>query len=325
MSGAPEPSAWSEGELIDLRGARLLLNENDMFIEKGGRQALPPSVVNTVEQIMSLEFRGMSKETAVDITTDLAAYEGGNSFDRFAIYWRELTDQSPEKLVTVNGEPEYKLIDRTSRGLRWSAAGEFRHDGLANLPINVSQQRELAVALNVPKPRMIYGLADAAFSADEMRGNVNVARWAGLANGIWHPFMVIEAQCGNDTSIEFAEVRALRTGSALIRAHREMKRRAMMPDHQEEPGIDASAVVLSLCFTPAIAKLYVHWANDRDGTPKYYMNQIKRYLPDDEYGVVELRHDLDRIVDWGTSDRLDAPGGIKEMLWELKDKHINGF
>lgn len=322
---ASEPSAWSEDKPIDLYEARNLLNDNHMFIERGARGELPRPVADTVEQIMSTEFRGLSRRSARSITKSLASYEGGNSVDRFRLFWRELTEDPPEKLVDVNGEPEYKLIDRRDRGWKQSGAREFNRDGLHGLHIDDPEQTELAAALLVPKPRKIYGLADAAFSADEMRGNLNVARWAGLAGGIWHCFLLIEPQCGNDTSIEFAEVRALRAGSVLIQAHREMKKRAMMLDHQEQPGDDASAVAFSLCFTPAIARLYVHWANDGDGTPRYFMYQIRRYLPDEEDGVIELRHDLDRIVDWGSSDRLDAPGGIKEMLRELKDKHINGF
>ncbi|KAL8754482.1 MAG: hypothetical protein Q9184_005101 [Pyrenodesmia sp. 2 TL-2023] len=319
MSGAPEPPAWYEDRMIDLYHARNLLNENHMFIEKGAHGKLPRPVIDTVEQIMDPDFEEMSEERAWNITRGLASYEGGNSFDWFELYWRELTHNSPQKLVHVNGAPQYMLIDWTDRGLKQSVARKFNRDGLSNLQIDDPEQSELAAALNVPQPHMVLGLADVAFSADEMRGNENVARWAGLADRNWHPFMLIETQCGNDSSIEFAEVRALRAGSALLQAHREMKRRALM-----QPWDDTPALAFSLCFTPAIAKLYVHSADDRDGIPSYFMYQIRRYLPDEEDSVVDLRHDLDRIVDWGTSDRLYAPGGIKEMVRELKNKHING-
>ncbi|KAI4205979.1 MAG: hypothetical protein LQ346_001358 [Caloplaca aetnensis] len=326
MSEASEPSAWLEDKPLHLDEARHILNENSMFIQKGALGELPPSVEAVVERILSPDFLRMSRQRAWRITKELAEYEGGDDFSRFAQYWGALTHNIAKKLVNINGVDHYMPIDTEARGLRPRAAREFNRDGMCSLRIDDPYHKELAAALSVPKPRKVYGLGDAAFNAEEMRANRNVARWAGLVEGNWHSFMLVESQCGNDTSIECAEVRALRAGSALVQAHREMKSRAIVYNHQEQPADDASGLVFSLCFTPAIAKLYVHWANDADITgERYYMYQIRRYLPDEEDGVIDIRHDLDRIVDWGTWDRLHGPGGVKEMLWELKDKHINGF
>ncbi len=322
----PEPSAWVEDKPIRLDEARYILKENGMFIQKGPLGELPPSVEAVIERIMSRDFKAMSRRRAWIITKELVEYEGGDDFNRFTHYWGMLTNQLPEKLVNVGGVVQYMPFDPEARGLRPRAAREFNRDGIRSLKINDPFHQELAAALSVPKPRKVYGLGDAAFSAEEMRTNINVARWAELVEGSWHSFMVVESQCGNDMSIESAEVRALRAGSALVQAHREMKRRAVVFNHQDQPADDASGLVFSLCFTPAIAKLYVHWVNDRDITgERYYMCQIRRYFPDEEDGVIDIRHDLDRILDWGCSDRLHGPGGVKEILLELKDKHINGF
>ncbi|KAL8908290.1 MAG: hypothetical protein Q9207_000912 [Kuettlingeria erythrocarpa] len=325
MSETSEPSAWVEDKPIHLDEARHILNENGMFIQKGPLGELPRSVEAVVKRVMTPSFKRMSRQQAWRISKELVEYEGGDDFGRFSKYWGQLTDKLPEKLVNVNGVVQYMPLDTEARGLRPRAAREFNRDGMRSLRIDDPYHRELAAALSVPRPRKVYGLGDAAFSAEEMRANINVARWAGLVEGGWHSFMVVESQCGNDTSMESAELRALRAGSALVQAHREMKRRAAVFNHQHQPADDASALVFSLCFTPAIAKLYVHWANDRDITgERYYMCQVRRYFPDEEDGVIDMRHDLDRILDWGSWDRLRGPGGVKEMLWELKDKHTNG-
>ncbi|KAI4086019.1 MAG: hypothetical protein LQ344_007919 [Seirophora lacunosa] len=318
-----DPSAWASDSPIDINAALVLLDRNRMYIEKGACSTLPSTVAEALLPVMSTNFTEM-QSPRVDIAVErLIQCQLHNANTTFTCFFEDLYEGFrglSQKKINHDGVERLEHIDWRQRGLKYEISGNFDKTGSFPIRYHNDKDEALATALHMPSPRTSFGISERVFNDAEMQANRSLSEWAGIAQSCWHTFLIFECAFGPNTSFELAEVRALRAGSTLVNADRRMKKRVGML-YSDERGIDGSTIVFSFCLTPTLWKLYVHWASfDVNHTvyrTRYHMNQIKRYLPDEQDSWISMRQDFERILDWGTSSRLNGPGGVREMLAKI--------
>ncbi|KAI4140664.1 MAG: hypothetical protein LQ341_003755 [Variospora aurantia] len=327
-SVASKPSAWTDDKPIDFYEAFELLKDNQISINKGPRKELPSTVAKAVQHVMSTDFTEMQSSKADRAIAALVRAQGANDVTVFISFWHALYNGDSQKKTNIDGVGILEDIEWSERGASINRSQEFEGPGLFSLDYNDRAGKRLASALSTPKPQITVGLHASVFTPAEMEANRAATQWAQLSALCWHSFLLFESQCGENTTIELAEVRALRAGSALVKANQQLKAEAGMfglgGRHHDE-----STIVFSFCLTPSLCKLYVHWASIEyvgdESQVNYHMQQTQRYLPDEQDSWINMRQDLERILDWGTSSRLDGPGGVREILTEInaKSKHAS--
>ena len=153
----------------------------------------------------------------------------------------------------------------------------------------------------IPKPDRSYGLSEDAFMLEEQRLNDLYTGLTKVAQSIYHTFFVVEFKSYKHPIAE-AELQARRSGAALMHCLRQFKNLAGILDDASPP--DAGSFVYSLAMIPDLAKLYVHWTELKpDRGLVYHMHWIQSYAMDKPSDAMELRHDVNNILEWGCEIR----------------------
>lgn len=176
-----------------------------------------------------------------------------------------------------------------------------------NLVTQLLNQKENRVSK--PKPDIVYGLADSAFTERERTTQQLVQAMVRVSPNVNHPFFFLEAK-GAEGSMLDAENQACRAGAALVYSHRKLLKRAtedgspanssLVPGTRTRLGLIQEAVVFSLCLVPQHACFWVHWAEEySDKKVIYHMHRLHGYLLTSREAARYLRRDIENILDWG--------------------------
>lgn len=195
--------------------------------------------------------------------------------------------------------------------------------------------------VQTPRPDLAYGLRNTAFTEEQQKVNDLYRDWAETSNNLYHGFFLIE--CKTDGTIEAAENQACRGGATLVNARMEFIAKCAasnpvlslsacevhymadngeanpspallatsvhqaVPQTSEESPLskaDLDSFAFSLVLVPAMASLYVHWAELRDDDrPIFHMSFMEQYRLLKGRDLEKLRHDINNILDWGTLKR----------------------
>ena len=171
---------------------------------------------------------------------------------------------------------------------------------MANLTDKTSRDKlstDPKVALTIPKPDLAYGFSLFTFSDEENAIMDDYADLFCVCPNLVSVFFIIEckAYC---QSIENAEVQASRGTAALMCAQRQLD--ILTSSLQDENGVDQRSRVFSLCISPQVARINVHWiaAND-EGILKYYLHHVQLYNLERPEEVKQLRRDIWSVMEWG--------------------------
>ncbi|KAI4269984.1 MAG: hypothetical protein L6R35_006647 [Caloplaca aegaea] len=325
MSNSSEASADTNKGPIDLGAAlQILSHHNGVNLYKGANKELPPRIAEVVQQVMSTAFAEMDFKKASRIIDVLAADQQTNEASNFGDFWFSFYETLKSKKKENNGESdEYEEIEWSEQGLYRVMLQEFDHRAFSPLHVLYGIGPEALKCVDfiqIPQARIAFGFHSRTFTDAEFQAQMQVYQWGHIVAGIWHPFLLIESQFESPSTIDIPEIKMARAGSVLVEVHRLMKSKASMLK-LEDFGVDASTIVFSLCLATSIAKLYVHWASvdacSKQHLTQYHMKQVRRYLPNEQDSLINMRQDLERILDWGASSRLNGPGGVREMLAKI--------
>ena len=162
-----------------------------------------------------------------------------------------------------------------------------------------------------PQPDIVYGLTEKCFSQPGKRANELYDAQTGISKGIRHPFFFVEAKTNGIMGL--VECQCARGGSALVSSVRQLIAASGI---DTAPGADLTSAVFSLALIPVAAKLYIHWAEvAEDGKTVYHMHRVRSYALEEEKQLVDLRHDLDNILDWGTVNRKTWVKDLMDTIW----------
>ena len=153
------------------------------------------------------------------------------------------------------------------------------------------------VALTIPKPDLAYGFSLYTFSDEEKVIMEDYADLFCVCPNLVSVFFIVECKAYSQ-SIENAEVQASRGTAALMCAQRQLD--ILTGSLHDENGVDQRSRVYSLCISPQVARMNVHWitAND-DGTLKYYLHHVQFYQLENPEEVKQLRRDVWSVMEWG--------------------------
>lgn len=320
LPNTPSPSPETGDPLIS--HAVSLLAHHGMRNLNAATDRLPPSIMQAVRHALSTSFTEMSPRTANRLTSQLAQGQLRNTLSLFFQFWSAMYKPLSYKRVDGAG---FEEIDWARKGLEFNVFQRFQGTGIDLL--DPPSPEELFVRLSeilVPKPGIAFGFSENVRIDMPSEGFWAKQSWDAVSDGIHHPFLLVEWQPPLPShSVVEAEIRALRAGSILIEAHRYWKEKAGMLGSQQGP--ESSTIVFSFCVCFGYAQLYVHWAFDgssRGGQlfrTLYFMKEVKFYPFEETDCLKDMRQDLERILDWGSSTRLNGPGGIREMVARLNE------
>ena len=122
-----------------------------------------------------------------------------------------------------------------------------------------------------------------------------------MASGtVEHCFLVIENK-NVDGAFGDAETQALRSGTALVNARRQLIDMAATPSESrlQELGPDHDSYVYSIAWQPGFAKLFVHWCEVEKDKTYWHMSNLNAYALDKADDMREFRRDIHSVLDWG--------------------------
>ncbi|KAI4152236.1 MAG: hypothetical protein L6R39_001859 [Caloplaca ligustica] len=314
-----EGQSSSSSKPMDIDQGFRLLKAHGMIYNRGDLSAIPATVNDAIKEVMSSSFRTMGSASAEIIIQELSENLGSNETSFAIDFWKRLNKNTFVKIESS------KIVenDWAFQGLVMKYDQQFALRGPSTLDAQDPKEKTLIDTLpkvQHPKPDMTFGVREKLgtrifFTADEMNANGKVTDYADISKGILHPFLIMEY--ANAKPLILCELQALRAGSTLVWSNRVMREKAKMVN-LKAPGVDSTSIIFSFCIDPEVAKLFVHFAIvDPKGRTTYHMKEVKRYWPNQKAGLKDLRQDEERILDWGTLNRLNGKGGIKEMLQSI--------
>ena len=150
-----------------------------------------------------------------------------------------------------------------------------------------------------PNPDRCYGLAEDAFTTEELRINHLLHKYIGISHGIYHPSIVIEF--GLHKSITELEGQCARGGAALVNAIRSVRSAAgedIMVD-----GADQDSMIYTFAISGEIAYLHVNWAFVEGSSTTFHMHLVKEFSLRRGPTIMEMRGALNNLLDWTVGDR----------------------
>ena len=150
-----------------------------------------------------------------------------------------------------------------------------------------------------PNPDRCYGLAEQAFTTEELRFNHLLHKYIGISHGIYHPSIVIEL--GLHKSITELEGQCARGGAALVNAVPSV--RSAAGEDIMVGGADQDSLVYSFAISGEIAYLHVNWAFVEGTSTTFHMHLVKEFSLRRGPTIMEMRGVLNNLLDWTVGDR----------------------
>ena len=169
-----------------------------------------------------------------------------------------------------------------------------------------------------PKPDLTYGYEFTAFTEEELKVCITHLRFSQVSPDIYFPFFIAEFKSKSGNMME-AENQACRGGSAMVNAVRELQKVAGL--EKTDAGADTQSFAFTLAMITTSANLFVHWAEIRPGKATiYHMHRIAVYSLEVETNYQDIRRDLNNVLDWCLSDRMQQ---IKHLLKAIDEMTVS--
>ncbi|KAL8822826.1 MAG: hypothetical protein Q9191_006448, partial [Dirinaria sp. TL-2023a] len=188
---------------------------------------------------------------------------------------------------------------------------------LLDKPKNDRIHNELLAEIETPQPDIAYGLKKEAFTHDEQFINSSCAA-SQISQHLYHTFFVVDANSFKKNLIDEAENQCCRSGASMVNARRIFNAET---GQRSSPGADLTSIAFSLALTPCFGILFVHWAEVVDDKTTFHMSFIESYSLRMRGGIVDMKHDIDNILDWGTLQRKNE---LKQVCRRIQESRNAG-
>ena len=214
---------------------------------------------------------------------------------------------------------------------------------LGIIPRLVSKDRneagllESLVQLPRPEPDTMFALFRDAFSPEDTTINKEFREFSEVTSGRVHAWCTVQCKPreGDDKK---AIAQACRDGAAMVMSRMYFNHQAVPDQHMyinrplvrtkddkfgKPPGPDRDSFCFSVVLNPTMAQIYLHWAEIREhDKTTYHMSLIKAWVMSIGSGILEFRHALFQILDWGLGQRKDE---IKAVIAKIREKRAEGI
>jgi len=296
---------------------RMSLAEQGMWFENYDSYDKYPAFKAKIDRLV---FRDRGSVMRTESVRKIKQWRRENAIEKKSTYYATFEPQ------IIKRERMVPTLKRSLDGVIIEESKKFVEDRLhrqtdclfANgvLPKRIEDYAGKILGLTNPKPDVVFGILKDRFpppARAQLSGFVK--NLIGVAAGLEHPFFGIEVE-GPGGSIEEAENQALRTGTTLVNAFRQLVKAAKDPAQGEEKeGLDDVTFAFTCSWVPQLAKIHVHWHElQKDGSSVWHMNVVRYYLMDYDDHMENFRRDIYNILDWG----IDC--GRQTMLREIVAK-----
>ena len=317
-SGTSKTSVSSASKQLKLRE---LLKISDMPIGDVKAKREYPEVLELAKELVKGDRHSAMKADSVErLGKNLEKYGKRNEDTFLRKVWSKLIKEDREvqdndtDLIWETWEKKAWEVDNLDDN--WNK--EFQKGSIPL--VDTSRNKPMARLLNScdriknPKPDVVYGLDELAFTEDEMVINHLFLSEAGISRGIWHPGLIVEAKTAG--IIELVECQCARGGAALVNATRGLLKASGASI--DTPGADLKSYVFSIALVPSCANLFIHWAEViKDGQTRFHMHLVGTYALLDDEQLKKLRHDINNVLDWISLTRKDW---LKKLLAAIRTK-----
>ena len=150
-----------------------------------------------------------------------------------------------------------------------------------------------------PNPNRSYGLAEEAFTIEELHINHLLHKYIGISHGIYHSSIVIEF--GLHKSITELEGQCARGGAALVNAVRSV--RSASGEDIMVRGADQDSLIYTFAISGEITYLHVNWAFVEGTSTTFHMHLVREFSLRRGPIIMEMRDALNNLLDWTVGDR----------------------
>ena len=197
--------------------------------------------------------------------------------------------------------------------------------GSGFLPGKLPKKTESKLGLTDPKPDYTFGIKRNMYPLPGSAPTDKVKAHIGIAPGMYHPFFVIENK-GCEMPIDVARNQAIRDGAAIVNARVHLNAMARDEDWERPKGANMDAIAFSCTWDVNIAELWIHWQESLEGgAVLYHMNRLGQYVTGRQAELVQFRHDVHNILDWGVLiNRRKCEEEVERIMnkAKAKPKHV---
>ena len=318
---SPAPPEQSTAEIAIVR--RSMAEEGLRFLDKTSFRKYPEFKAKIKELVMGDRASTMRPQSKRAIKEFMA----NNVLTPEVTYFTEaksLMIKVDGRGVEVEGSKMKTFVGEALEQVRTFEPSDrivFRRDILFVKKALPRQKQGFQPGMSTPKPDWVFGLAEPGFADDDTINNLHLAtkEWVYCAPQVRHAWFAIDNKSAREP-IAFAETQALRTGAALVNAHRQLLQKAGMlkkapgDDKLEAPGADEQSFKFTCCWIPEMANIYVHW-HERlpNGKELWHMNLVRGYLFSCKGHLRAFRADIHNILDCGV---MQSRAGIFDRMLE---------
>ena len=255
-----------------------------------------------------------------------------DSFKKISRYMKEYATANAATYIEGLVDPVIKS-ERTVATKKRDAMGEilfvcqsFEDDemvrlrdvqfGKGFLPGKMVKKTENQLGLTDPKPDFTFGIMRNKRPFPGTAPSDKVKAIIGIADGIDHPFFVIENK-GCEAPIDVARNQAIRDGACIVNARLHLN--YLAEDSWQRPkGADMDAFAFSCTWDVNVSELWIHWHETLDDDAGlFHMNRLGQYLNLNQEHLTQFRHDVHNILDWGI---LTNRGKCDEVVQRIMSK-----
>ena len=287
---------------------------------------MPQTMIHRVEDIITAERFSPLKE---DFIKDVIRKGSQFKTDTEATFRKSFMELFVKAKRTVKNQGDHANEDITEQLYEkaWEKdhlkGGEEGHIKTECVPsLELEDQEMLAKyfkthpKIKKPVPDVYYGLHKDAFTYKELAINMAHGKYTHLTTDDSR-YIFFTMQFKSDKgSMYLGEQQTCRDGSATVSAMRRLRMEAGLPG--ETQGASDLDFTFSAVVDPVAAHLWVHWiATDPVEGTHYNMAHWNSYPLNLARSLMDLHHDIDNILEWGTVDRKTR---IKELLAHIDQK-----
>lgn len=195
--------------------------------------------------------------------------------------------------------------------------------GTGFLPGKMPRKTENKLGLTDPKPDYTFGIKRNMYPLPGTAPNDRIKAHIGIAPGMYYPFFVIENK-GCEVPIDVARNQAIRDGAAIINARVHLNAMAQDEEWERPKGADMDTIAFSCTWDVNIAELWIHWHETLEGgAVLYHMNRLGQYVTGRQAELVQFRHDIHNILDWGVlTNKKMCEEVVQKIMNKAKPKNV---
>ncbi|KAI4126818.1 MAG: hypothetical protein LQ338_003552 [Usnochroma carphineum] len=332
VTSQPAPSSTSQGtpkeaQTNNARNQRAALEEHMMFLDKESARERNQHFINGILEILTGDRSSVTSQRTlkkIQNAQNINAVAMENTYVTavFPVIIGEsrTVKQIPPTTSAVadhTESPNPEMLTQLETVVREFAKDRLHWEGpcyfVKDLISGPRTKKEFGIS--DPRPDLGFGIRKKEMDMDPPKVSNGTKIRIRVAGCLDHCFCIFEAK-GPDEPFAQATTQAIRGGASLVRARRELNKRAgRVP---VKLGADSDSWVFTVAWMHGYAEIYVSWHESLTDGEAHHMHLLESYAlkrPDD---IQRFRRDVHNILDWGLDHKRVA--GLEQLVKDIAGK-----